>query len=688
MNAPRRNAPCPCGSGLRYKACCGRLEGTARAALDAKLRGALDLHQSGRLAEAEALYLEVLQDDPGHAEARHFLGLLMHQSGKAQRAVQLIGEALAAAPTAQMHCNLGVVLQAGGRLDEAQASYASALALEPDFADAHLNLGLLLNRRNRFAEALRHLRRLIEMRPANAEAHAHLAAALSGAGDREGALASYHTALRLDSRFAGAYNNLGLLLRQLGRPERAEAAFRDAIAADPAFAEARVNLALLLFSGGSTSEARSCLGEAFKIRPGHAGTYSNLLFLEAYDGSLSSEDYLALARGWEKACVPDEARAEAAARTFPRRPPGERKLRIGYVSGDFRDHAVSHFIKPVIARHDRERFEISCYSTSGGQDAFTDEFIALSDRWVSLVGMPDSAAAEQIRADGIDVLMDLSGHTEHCRPGVFALRAAPVQCHYLGFMASTGLSEMDYWIGDGLLIPPQLDDAFAETIWRLPRVWVSYEGNAAAPSPAWQPDPSGAIRLGSFNALPKLTPPTLALWARVLRALPASRLVLKTAELSDPRQRARLTDALAAEGIGAERVTLLDRSASAGWRAHMALYDGIDICLDPIGAVGGGTTTCDALWMSVPVITLAGERMGSRMSVSMLRAIDREEWVAATPEEYVQCVLRLAGDAAALAKARNTLRQSMAASPLCDSKDLARRLEEAYGQMYSRRRRF
>ena len=221
-------------------------------------------------------------------------------------------------------------------------------------------------------------------------------------------------------------------------------------------------------------------------------------------------------------------------------------------------------------------------------------------------------------------MIDLSGHTAHNRLGVFARRAAPVQAHYLGYFASTGLAGMDYWIGDEILTPATTDSHFSEQVWRLPRIWVSYDGRADAPVPDWRPSQGGAVWLGSFNNLGKLTPATLALWAQVLHALPQGKLLLKTKGLSDTGNRQRILEAMSGHGILPDRIELQDSSATPGWPAHMAYYDRLDIALDPVGGVGGGTTTCDALWMGVPVITLEGDRMASRMTASMLDAIGHQ----------------------------------------------------------------
>ena len=343
-------------------------------------------------------------------------------------------------------------------------------------------------------------------------------------------------------------------------------------------------------------------------------------------------------------------------------------------------------MEQLFACHDRQRVELFAYSAHGLRDAVTERLQALVEHWVVLVGVSDAAARDRIEADGIDVLIDLSGHTAHNRLGIFARRAAPVQAHYLGYFASTGLSEMDYWIGDEILTPEQMDSQFQERVWRLPRVWVSYEPRADAPASGWRPAADGTVWVGSFNNLGKLTPQTLALWAQVLHALPEGRLLLKTKDLADAGNRQRILDAMAAQGISSNRIELQDQRVTPEWSTHMAYYDRLDIALDPVGGVGGGTTTCDALWMGVPVIALEGQRVASRMTTSMLAAIGHSEWSARTEEDYVSTVVALARDLEGRTQLRRVQREQMAPSPLCNAHDLAHSLENAYFEMVQARR--
>lgn len=653
-----RNDQCTCGSGKKYKVCCfgknTNLIGqhTDKASIARQFQDATAHHQKGRLLEAEALYQQMLQIDPDNADVLHLLGVIASQRGNHETAAALIKKAISAKPSEPVYYNnLGIVLKAQGKLNDAVSCYRRMISTKPDHAEAHYNLGNALTEQGKMDEAVACYQKALSIKPDYADVYNNIGIVCKTQGKLEKAIANYRKALSLKPNFADAYNNLGVAFKDQGRPEDAISSYRKALALKPDFAQA----------------------------------YSNLLFLYSYRAMLAPDTYLTQACGWEKACLPPQERQKSAAKTFQRPPLTDRRLKVGYVSGDYRQHAVGYYLKRIFACHDRTRIELFSYSTNGVRDTVTEEYMAMADHYVSLTGLGHRAAASCIETDGIDVLIDCSGHTAYNRLDVFALRSAPVQLHYLGFFASTGLSQMDYWIGDAILTPPETDDHFTERIWRLPRVWVAYEGKSDAPLPDWRPDPRGTVWLGSFNNLNKLTPKTLALWAKVLHALPEGRLVLKTKELADAQNRHRIWDAMAGHGIALDRIELHDSSVTPTWSSHMDYYNRIDITLDPVGGVGGGTTTCDALWMGAPLITMIGDRMVSRMTASMLHAIGRPEWVSHSVEDYVDKVVSLARNVDLRRHIRFGQRPQMAQSPLCDTRSLTEALENAYFDMFKRR---
>ena len=680
-----RNDPCPCGSGRKYKHCC-QPQGRGARRLEAALQEALAHHQAGDLQAAELLYAKVLNADSNHPVALHYSGVLAQQRGNAELAIELIGRALAVRPNdAEAHFNLGTILQQQGKLRAAAGSYREALRLAPKAVETHINLANTLKDLGETDEALECYRHATSIRPDDVVAQFNFGNLCRDLGNPREAVDHYRSAIRTRPEFAEAHNNLGNALKDLGDLGEALACYRRALAIRPSYAEAQFNLGNALRERGDIDAALECYRAALAIRSDYADAYTNMLFVHAYHGTLAPRDYLSLARGWERACVPEPERASASRRAFDRPTLAGRRLRLGYVSGDFRTHAVSYFVEQLFIHHDRARIELFAYSTSAERDAVTDRLQGLVEHWSPVAGVPDSVLRDRIDADGIDVLVDLSGHTAYSRQGVFARRAAPVQAHYLGYMASTGLSEMDYWIGDEILTPPDADTQHSERIWRLPRVWVAYEGKADAPAPAGllRPD-DGPVRVGGFNHLAKLTPATFKLWAALLRELPQAKLLLKTKALGESANRERVLEVMAGHGIAPERLDLRDISRTPDWTSHMACYDELDIALDPVGGIAGGTTSCDALWMGVPVVTLIGDRMASRMTASMLGALGREEWIARTESEYVGKVLELAADVQGRRELRSVLRGQMAGSPLCDAPGLAKCLETAYIDMFER----
>lgn len=606
--------------------------------------------RKGQLEEAKACYQHAIALDPNYPEAYGNLATALLKFGRLAEAEACFQRLLQIAPEdADAHNNLGVTLQYMGRLSEAVASYRKSIQIDPEHANAHNNLGAAFLKLGRLTEAEASCQHALQINPDNADAHNNLGNTFKEQGRSAEAEASFRRALQLNPNNADTHNNLGNVLKDIGRLADAEASYRRALGINPAFAKA----------------------------------YSNLLFLYSYQALLDPLKYLIMARKWEQACLPRQDRQVARDRIFQRASLADRRLKVGYVSGDFRQHAVSSFIEQLFTHHDRARIELFAYSNNNFRDAVTDRLQALTEHWIQITGVGDSVARDRIEADGIDVLIDLAGHTANNRLGVFARRAAPVQAYYLGYFASTGLTEMDYWIGDQIVTPPETDSHFSEKVWRLPRVSWSYNGKDA-PTPSWEPAPDGTVYVGSFNQLGKLTPATLTLWAKILHTLPEARLLLKTKELADIENQRRLLDAMDSHGILADRIELQDASITPGWREHMAYYNRLDIVLDPVGAMGGVTTTCDALWMGAPVISLEGDRVASRATAALLNAVGHSEWIARSDAEYVEKVAALARDVEQRKVLRSSQRDRMASSPLCDAKDLAMNLENAYIEMFTR----
>ena len=635
----------------------------------------------GRPGEAVASYRRALELAPDYAEAYSNLGTALKELGRTDEAVASYRRALECRPgDAGLHVNVGNALRVLGRSEEALDCYAAALELRPDDASTCNAMGNVLQSLGRLPEAEERYRRALSLDPDYLEAHNNLGVALAVQGRTSEAIACYMRLLELEPYHAEALNNLGNALKDSDRLLEAVAQYARALDVKPNVAEVHNNLGNVLQALGRSEEAISRYERALALRPDSAEAASNLLFAMGHCGRVSPETYLARAREWDRIALPDKDRQAAAATVFRRCAGEDRPLRIGYVSGDFRQHAVCAFLEALFAGHDRQRCEVFAYAASPRTDAVTARLRDGADHWVDLAGCDDAAAVERIRRDGIDVLVDLAGHTGGNRLPVFARRAAPVQAHYLGYFASTGLAAMDYLISDATVVPPGADGDFSEKVWRLPRVWVAYHPVFDAPEPAWKPDPAGRIWFGSFNKLSKLTAATVALWGAVLRECRQGHLLLKAAAFDSPAIREQWLRIFAEQGVEPARLHLTGREA--GWAEHMALYDCLDIALDPVGGHCGVTTTCDALWMGVPVITLAGTGMIRRMGASILTGLGRPEWIAADADDYVAKAVRLAGQVAERQAMRVAQRDAMRRSPLGDTAGLARSLEDAYAAMF------
>lgn len=354
-------------------------------------------------------------------------------------------------------------------------------------------------------------------------------------------------------------------------------------------------------------------------------------------------------------------------------------MKIGYVSGDFRRHSVANFLMPVFVNHDRTAFEIYCFSNNASNDDVTERLTGAVDHWRRISGLDDEAAAKMIEEDKIDILVDLSGHTAHNRLSLFARRPAPTQVTWLGYPGSTGVDAIGFRLVDAITDPPgEAYNYYCEELVRLEKGFLCYAPLDPAPAPAVRSAGSGRVRFGSFNNPAKLSPATLDLWGRLLGAVDGSELVLKGRPFADPQVRRMLLKRFQERGIAEDRIALLEHMADPG--RHMAAYGEMDIALDPF-PYNGTTTTCEALWMGVPVVTLLGNRHSARVGASLLTQVGLEDLIAADVEDYIHIAAGLAADPALRAVLRSTLRERMASSPLCDGPGFTRRLEAVYRRM-------
>ena len=638
------------------------------------------LKEKGMVEDAIAAYRQALSLKPDYADAYNNLGNILYSNGQLNGSISAYRQAISIKHnSAEAHNNLGNALMDKRLLDEAVSAFRQAIALKPSFAEAHKNLGNALVDKEQFDEAVRVLRQAIALKPSFAEAYNSLGDALFSKGSIGEAVAAYRQATVLKPDDYQAFSNLGLALRRNKQINEAIAAFGESLRRKPDYAEAHNNFAGALTDIGDLDGAIGSYRRAIALRPDYSVAHSNLLFTlhyhPDYDPKFIAEEH----RLWNAQHVEPLG---APIRNYSNDPNPKRRLRIGYVSPDFRNHVVSLFILPFLEHHDKVEVEVYAYADVPAPDRITERVRAYTDHWRSLIGLTDVQVTDLILEDRIDILIDLAGHTGGNRLLVFAHRPAPVQVTYLGYPGTTGLAAMDYRLTDTHADPPgQGEEYCSEQLIRLPAcAWCFQPQDRSWPDP--KPRTVGQpMTLGCFNNFAKVTAPMLRVWGSILHALPGSRLLLKGHGLGSSDARQRVTTVLRAQGIGAELREL--RGWEPSYSAHMELYERVDIALDTF-PYHGTTTTCDALWMGVPVVSLAGKAHVSRVGVSLLRNLGLTELIATSEAEYIRIAADLAKDPSRLTTLRTTLRERMQQSPLMDAPRFTRNIENAYRLMWRR----
>jgi predicted O-linked N-acetylglucosamine transferase (SPINDLY family) len=671
------------------------------------------LRACGRLDDAATQYKRALALKPDYAEAHNNLGSLLKGQGKLDLAVTHLRRALALdANYADAHNNLGHALQLQGRSDEAIACYQRAIGLKPELAQAHANLGQALKAQGKLEQAAAAFERAAALAPDIAEVHGDLATVLKSLGRLDDAVAAYERAVTLKPDYAEAHNNLGSTLQDQGQLDRAVICYERALAAKPDLAQAHYNLGTVRKYEGRLDEAAACFEQAAARDPAHAPALCDLaairmafgdfagarelytraivarprdplaprFFLASllYDPDLTADAVFAEHRriGASLAPPPSATPLPFAVGRDP-----HRRLRVGWLSADVHDHPVMRNLLPIFEHRDRDRFEDVFYVEPAQPNPLQAALRRRAAGWCPTAGLSDAQVAERIRADGIDILMLLAGHFDRNRPQVAALRPAPVQVSIFD-PATSGLAAMDYLVVDTVMTPGRPTEQFTERPLRLPNLYLH-------PRPTGGPDPApppvlagGRITFGCFNNPTKLNDRVLELWARILDRVPNSRLVLRYFnQFQSPALRARVERIMAARGVDPSRLDLGGTHAPA--EGHLAQYAKVDIALDPFPFTGS-TTTFEALWMGVPVVSLIGHSVVSRWTFSMLSKVGLGDLAVATPDAYVDIAERLAAEPERLARLRAGLRATVARSLLCDAGRTTRHLERAQRAIWRR----
>ena len=684
-----RNDPCPCGSGEKYKKCCqGKTEGTRQVHHDVPstatnqtaptavaLNALVALFNAGRHVDLESQTRRLLEQYPDSGLLWKVLGAtLQAQSKDALAALRRTTELLP--DDADAHNNLGNLLRKLRRAGEAAASCRLALSIKPDFAEAHSNLGNALKDLGQLDDAVACYRVALQIKPAYAIAHFNLGNVLRELGQFGDAVASYRHAVSINPNFSQAHSNLGnVLLRNLGQLDDALISYGRAVEIEPNLAVAHNNLGNALKEAGRLDEAIACFRRAVALNPHDTQLRSNLLFTLSFHPAFDEQAILAEVKQFSYADrMPRFRRANSDA---GREDVPQRRLRIGYVSPDFRSHCQSLFTMPLLSNHDHAQFEIYCYADLRQPDEISSRLRSHADVWRATDSKSDAQLAEMIVEDGIDILVDLTMHMENGRPMLFASKPAPVQVAWLAYPGTTGIPAIDYRLTDPWLDPAELgDDRYTETSIRLPDTFWCYDPLISAEISNLAPNDlpalsSGFITFGCLNNFCKVSDYTLHQWGRVMARVPSSRLILLAAA---GQHRQRVLEILAQYEVAGQRIEFVEYRPRA---QYLQTYGRIDVCLDTLPS-NGHTTSLDAYWMGVPVVTQIGRTVVGRAGWSQLNNLGLLELVALDDQAFVDIAVALAADLPRLAQLRRTLRSRFEASPLMDGKRFAAAMEAVY----------
>jgi len=696
---------------------------------------AVELHQSGNLAEAERLYRQILQAEPRNPNALHYLGVACHQRGDYAEAIKHITKSL------KVHSNnsealnhLALSYQVSGNFGKARSAFRKAISLSPENSELHFNIGMLFSSEGNLAEAVESYQKALSLSPGNVSILENLGISLEQAGHPEDAIAIYNGVLvndpsnirilvnlgnvyrsqgqneaaieiyqkviALDEGNAVAHNNLGLVLGAKNYDDKAISHFETAISLNPIISEPHINLANsyrrlgrfgdaleqtkkavslnpendkalatyanLLGETGDVLQSIETYHDLLNLNPSNPTYHSNYLLSEQYQPNVSAESLYELHKVW------GERHQQPQIKLGPIDRDPDRALKVGLLSPDFGSHPIGYFTQGLL-ESPRDKISITCYSNRVPDD-LTDRLQSAADQWRDIRGLHDTPVIQQITTDKIDILFELSGHSSHNHLPLFARRPAPIQISWAGYVGTTGVSTMDYVMADKHHVPEDEDAFYTETIIRMPDGYVSYAAPDYAPEVAELPfNKNSFITFGSFNNVVKINSEVLNLWAEIMRAVPNSQLFLKYRGIDDPVNRRRFETKIQAKGIAPERLRL---EGSSPHKELLACYGEVDIALDTF-PYSGGLTSCEALWMGVPVVTSYGNTFAGRHSSSHLRNVGLSEFVAKDANGYVDIAVQAALNTNALAILREALRPKMRASTLCDHSLFAANFEAA-----------
>ncbi len=711
MNS-RRNAPCICGSGKKFKKCCEKKKKSRSATPpDAEFNQLVSLYNSGRYGELERgsralverfpeaglawklLSVALLMQGkvalpafqktamlmPNDAQAHFNLGSVLKDLNRFEEAIACFRRALKINPAySEALSNMGSAQNGLGNLTQAVGSFNRALKLTPNSAIAHNNMGIVLRQLGKTAEAVNHFNCALKANPGYVEAINNLGNAQIDLGEFSEAKDCFKRVLAIDPGNAAAYCNLGNAHVELGALNEAVECFRQALAINPRSSKALNNLANAQCDFGQLKSAIESIRQALEIEPDFPAAFSSLLFLQNYSAARVSPSFLEEAHQYGRMVA---KKALSPFTSWRCTVPVER-LRVGIVSGDLRAHPVGYFLEGLLAQIDATKIELIAYPTYPKFDELTDRIKPLLSDCKSLFGQSDQAAAELIHGDAVHVLIDLSGHSMHNRLPVFAWKPAPVQVSWLGYFATTGVKEIDYLLADKVCVPEARQADFSEKVWYLPDTRLCFtppEGDSPVVIlPALQ---HGFITFGCFQVLAKVSDDVLDTWSKILSALPNARLRWQCKQFASADVVEKVSQRIQQHGINLGRVDMYEAISR---KAYLKAHSDIDMILDTF-PYPGGTTTCEALWMGVPTLTLAGETLLAKQGESINRVVGLNDWVVSSTADYIDKAVALASDLPQLATLRSGLREHVSSSPLFDSALFSRNLENSLWGMWQAR---
>ncbi|HTV47184.1 MAG TPA: tetratricopeptide repeat protein [Phycisphaerae bacterium] len=639
------------------------------------------LYESGQHEEALKAIRAAIERKPDLAEAYNNLVNVLRSQNRMEEAIRELNSAIKRTPNlAPLYSILGAVLMSQERLDESIQMLFTAIKIKPDYPEAYMNLALALREKGRLNESVAAFQAALRYKPEFAEAHNSLGMLLQSQGFAEQAIVEFEAALKAKPDLIDAYNNLGNAHKSLGRLDMANEVYGKLLKTWPEFAIGHNNIGTSLLIQGRIDECVAAYRESIRLQPDLAPAHSNLVYAMHFLTDCSQKEMYEEHLRWNT--HHGEPRKRFIQDHKNDRNP-DRRIKIGYVSPDLRGHSVAFFMENLLAHHDPGQFEIFCYADLANPDDVSARLKTLSHHWRDTTKLNEERFADLVRKDGIDILVDLAGHTAGNRLTLFARKPAPVQVTWLGYPDTTGMTAMDYRFTDAHADPKRTAQKFytEKLIW-LENSFLCYRPLDGAPPVGPSPfeNNQGRITFGCFNILSKINVPLAKLWSQILQKVPDSRLIMKSYQgLQDAGGKTHLMQKFTEAGIDAERVTLLGLAPTRA--EHLKQFNLIDIAMDSY-PYNGTTTTCDGLWMGVPVITLSGKSHMSRVGVSLLTNVGLSELIAKTPEEYVDIAVKLAEDKPRLNQYRKSIRELMSKSQLMNAREFAGNIEKAYRDIW------